>query len=364
MRIAINARSILLANLTGIGRYTYHLLNSLGQVDQTNTYVIHVPKRLFDFKRHLPSLPYKNFEPHVDLFKRGVGKTDIYHLPSPDTIGPYQGKLVVTVHDLVYKTYPQSHTQETIELTEKHMQQVIKRADHIICISNRTRDDLHRFFDLPQEKSTVVYNGVDHKQFYSMNESEKQQAKEILVQMGVVGPFLLFVGTIEPRKNLTGLMAAFTALKQKKIFQGKLVVVGMKGWMTEKIYPLLKSFNIQEDVIFTGFVSDEQVRYFYNLAEVFAFPSLYEGFGFPILEAFCCGAAVVTSNTSSCEEIATDAALIINPESVEELTKGISQMLLDTKLNQAYRLKALQRAQQFSFDKTAKETLRVYENLI
>ena len=163
MRIAINCRSILLNQRTGIGRYTYHLLDNLGKIDHANEYILHAPKRLFDFKRRLPDFSrYKNFKNRVDYLHRGIGKSDIYHLPCPDDIGPFSGSLIVTIHDLIYKTYPQGHTPQTIELTEKYMQGIASKADKIICISENTRRDLHSFLDIPLERSCVVYNGVDH----------------------------------------------------------------------------------------------------------------------------------------------------------------------------------------------------------
>ena len=139
MRIAINARSILLSKRTGIGRYTYHLLDYLGKIDTANQYLLHAPKSLFDFKRRIPNFSrYKNFKNHLDFFRCGVGATDIYHLPCPDRIGPYQGKLVVTIHDLIHRTYPQSQTPQTTELTEKYIQDIVHKADKIICISEKS----------------------------------------------------------------------------------------------------------------------------------------------------------------------------------------------------------------------------------
>src|SRR5579863_9479820 len=130
MRIAINCRSILLTQRTGIGRYTYNLLDALGKTDHTNEYILHAPKRLLDFKRCLPDFScYNNFKNHIDFFGRGIGNSDIYHLPSPDVIGIHSGKLIVTIHDLTYKTYPQGHTPQTIELTEKYMRAIADKAD-------------------------------------------------------------------------------------------------------------------------------------------------------------------------------------------------------------------------------------------
>ena len=365
MRIAINCRSILLSQRTGIGRYTYHLLDSLGQIDHVNEYVLHAPKRLFDFKRRLPNFSrYKNFKNRIDCFRRGIGKSDIYHLPSPDVIGPYSGKLIVTIHDLIYRTYAQGHTPQAIELTEKYMQAIAAKADKIICVSENTRRDLHSLFNIPPEKTCVVYNGVDHHLFYPLSPQERLNAASQLKELGIDKPYILYVGTIEPRKNLAGLLESFALLKLKKVFQGQLVVAGMKGWMQERTGELIKKLEIDRDVIFTGFINDGQLRQFYNMAQVFVFPSFYEGFGFPILEAFCCGAAVITSKTSSCAEIAAEAALTIDPKDIKAIAQAIEQVLADKTLKESLRQAGLKRAQEFSFAAAARQTLAVYQGLI
>jgi len=361
MRIAINCRSILLSQRTGIGRYTYHLLDSLGEIDHDNEYALHVPKRLFDFKRRLPDFSrYKNFKSHTDYFRRGVNKTDIYHLPSPDLIGPYKGKLIVTIHDLVHKIYPQSQTAQATELTEKYIQDIAVKADGIICISENTRRDLHKFFHIPPEKTRVVYNGVDHEVFYPLTEEGRLVALGQLKGLGIDRPFMLYVGTIEPRKNLAGLLESFAILKSKNVFHGQLVIVGMKGWMVENIEALIRGFGIERDVVFTGFISDDQLCQLYNRAEVFVFPSFYEGFGFPILEAFCCGAAVITSKTSSCAEIASHAALTVNPHDTRAIADAMEQVLTDEILNGSLRKAGLKRAKEFSFERMAQGTLETY----
>jgi glycosyltransferase involved in cell wall biosynthesis len=361
MRIAINTRSILLSQRTGIGRYTYHLLDSLGKIDHANAYVLHAPQRLFDLKRRLPDFSrYKNFKRYRDFFHRGVNKCDIYHLPCPDLIGHHEGKLVVTIHDLIYKTYPQSHNPQTIELTEKYMQAIKAKADKIICISENTRRDLHSFLDIPLERSCVVYNGVEHALFYPLSAQERLNAAGGLKEIGIDKPYVLYVGTIEPRKNLAGLLESFALLKSKKVFHGQLVVAGMTGWMVESTGELVKKLGIGRDVVFTGYISDGQLCRLYNMAELFVFPSFYEGFGFPILEAFCCGAAVITSRTSSCGEIASDAALTIDPRDTKAMAQAMEQVLTNKKLNASLRQAGLKRARNFSFLSTAKQTLNVY----
>ena len=365
MRIAINCRSILLSQLTGIGRYTYHLLDSLGTVDPANSYILHVPKRLFDFKRKLSNFSrYKNFKTRIDYFRKGAGRGDIYHLPSPDGIGPYQGRLIVTVHDLIHKTCSQSQSLQATASIEGYMKVIALKADGIICISENTRRDLHRHYNIPAQRTRVIYNGVDHSVFYPLTPAEGLKAAGQLKSLGIERPYILYVGTIEPRKNLTGLLESFALLKTKKVFQGQLVVVGMKGWMVENIGELIKRLGIAEDIVFTGFISDENLRLLYNRTELFVFPSLYEGFGFPILEAFACGAAVITSNTSSCAEIAADAALTVDPQDITAIAQAMEKVLTDKAINQSLRQAGLKRASEFSFTRMAQETLNFYQDVI
>jgi glycosyltransferase involved in cell wall biosynthesis len=364
MRIAINCRSVLLSQRTGIGRYTYHLLDSLGKIDNANEYILHVPKRLFDFKRHSPDFScYKNFKSRIDFLGRGSGKSDIYHLPCPDRLDNYSGKLVVTIHDLIYKTYPQAHTPQTIELTEKYMQAIVAEADKIICISANTRRDLHTFFNMPLAKTCVVYNGIDHAVFYPLSVQGRLSAVKELKELGVDKPYILYVGTIEPRKNLAGLLESFALLKSKNVFQGQLVVAGMTGWMAESMGELINKLGIKQDVLFTGYVSDGQLRQLYNMAELFMFPSFYEGFGFPILEAFCCGAAVITSQTSSCGEIAGEAALRIDPKDPVLMAGAVATVLQDPAFKKSLCQAGLKRAEEFSFAAMAAQTLAVYQRM-
>lgn len=359
MRIAINCRSIMLKNRTGIGRYTYHLIEHLGKVDTQSSYRLYSPKRLLDLKRHAPTFPYHNFKTRVDCFGLGPGKVDIYHLPCPDVIAPFQGKLVVTIHDLIHKTYPQAHTPQTVEATERHMQNLIKHADRIICTSQSTRNDLHRFYDYPQERSKAVLSGVDHATFNQL--ADKTEARAFLNTFGMTEGFILFVGTIEPRKNLQGLLQALTQLKAKGQTT-QLVVVGMRGWMMEEVSKSIEALGLKDNVHFAGFVSDAQLNMLYNTCGMFVFPSFYEGFGFPILEAFCAGAPVITSNVSSCPEIAGDAALLIDPADPSAIAGAISRLIDDKAFADDLGRKGLARAKEFNFTSTAQKTLEVYRS--
>ena len=365
MRIAINCRSFLLKNYTGIGRYAYNLVKSLSEMDHDNEYWLYAQKKYFDFKRTIPRVQAENFHVKVDWFGQGsnkiLGPVDLYHTPTIETLTFEKAKIVVTVHDLVYKTYPAGHTAQTRETAQKQVTQIVDRADRIICCSQSTINDLQQYFPVKPQQMRLVYQGVDKNIFYPLKDQERKQARADLTRRGIPQSFLLFVGTIEPRKNLQNLLLALSILKKKNTFKSKLVVSGMKGWMVEGLADVIKKFDLTDDVIFPGYVSDDELRALYNLCDVFVFPSFYEGFGFPIVEAFSCGAAVVTSNVSSCPEIAADGALVVNPYNPDEIADAVVRLLEDADFKSQLQTKALNRAMSFSFDKTAQETLAVYQ---
>jgi len=367
MHIAINCRSFLSKHFTGIGRYASNLVDSLSRIDQENQYSLYVAKSLFNTKRRIPKVDASNFSVKVDWFHRGVGKilkhVDVYHSPSPDVIDFNHAKIVVTIHDLVYKAFPEGHTEETLRLTDQQIHSFLPKVSKIICSSQNTLNDVHRFFQIDDGKTVLVYQGIDKQVFYQIGEDEKQRAKQRIQSLGIKDPFILFIGTIEPRKNLKNILKAFSILKGRKLFKGKLVVIGMMGWKSEGFSEQIANLGIEHDVILPGFLSNDQLRSFYNLAEVFVFPSFYEGFGYPIVEAFSCGTAVVTSNASSCPEIAQDAAVMVNPYDPDDIARSISRILDNQDLKNDLIQKGLKRAEDFDHLKTARETLDVYREV-
>jgi len=367
MQIAINCRSFLKRQYTGIGRYAFHLVESLSKIDSQSTYHLYARKGLFSFNKNLPRFHANNFVPRIDWFGRGpvemLRGVDVYHLPSPGALdAPEKAKIIVTVHDVIFKAFPQGHTPQTIEAGERQFADIQKKAAKIICCSKSTAGDLRKYFQIPTEKITLVYQGVDRNVFYPIDD-EGRTADQALKNKGIEGPFILSVGTLEPRKNLTNLLHAFHALRTKGKFSGKLVVVGMKGWMHHDIGVLVEKLGLTRHVVFLGYVSDRELCFFYNKAEAFVFPSFYEGFGFPIVEAFCCGAPVVTSDVSSCPEIAGNAALTVDPNNPEDIAGAIDRIIHDHDLKKALKEKGLRRAEDFDFQKTARETLDVYEEV-
>ncbi len=364
MRIGINCHSFLNRRFAGIGRYAYNLVKELIAIDQANAYVLYAKKGWFDFRKKAPKFPAGNCETRLDRRSSGparcLGDVDVFHAPSPGPVDVPGAKVVVTVHDLVYLAYPRGHTPDALRATEDQLQEAFRRADKIICVSHSTRRDLHRYFKIAGDKTVVIHQGVDKDIFRPLKPDEEASSDAYLQARGLGCPYLLWVGTIEPRKNLEHAIRAFSLCRQRGIFQGKLAVVGKKGWGGENIPGLIRQCRLEDDVVFLDFVCDKTLRLLYNRCEALVFPSFYEGFGFPILEAFCCGAAVVTSDVSSCAEIAGDAALKVPPGDPTAIAEALEGILQDRLLRERLRERALKRAEAFSFRRTAEETLAVY----
>ncbi len=368
MRIAINCHSILNRHYAGIGRYTHNLISSLSEIDHNNEYILYVQRGPFDWAKKIPTSPSPNFKIKVDWFKKGPDVVadfcDIFHAPSPGPLPAHKRhKLIVTVHDLIHKALSLTHTDTTVSTTDTFMEEILQKADKIICASFSTCDDLLKFYNVEPQKAVIIYQGVNRDIFRLLPPEELE--KELFIgQKKIEKPFILFVGTIEPRKNLANTIRAFAILKQKGDFEGKLVVVGRKGWKTENIPALIHQCGLEQDIVFLGYVPDRELCYLYNTAEVFVFPSLYEGFGYPLVEAFCCGAAVVTSTVSSCPEIAGEAALMANPYDPRAIAQAMSRVIHNPDLKQQLKERGLLRCQKFSLRKTAMETLALYSQVI
>ncbi|MFA4991727.1 MAG: glycosyltransferase family 1 protein [Candidatus Omnitrophota bacterium] len=353
MKIGIDIRSTLKSS-TGIGRYTINLIKALAAADTKNSYRLYSRKRIFDFKRRLPPLPGKNFSHRVDYFKRGINAVlpdmEAFHTSSFDLERPKKARYVVTIHDVIVKAYPFVHEPRTISRIEGQLKKILDDADSLIADSHNTKSDLMKFYNVDDSRIRVIYPGV------SVRAGERAG--------GVFagrrdGGYILFVGTLEPRKNAQGLIKAFNRLKKNFGISHKLYICGMKGWMYEDIFREYENSEFKKDIIFKGYVPDAELAGLYGNASVFAYPSFYEGFGFPIVEAFGHGAPVVTSSTSSCGEIAGDGALLVNPDNHEEIGDAILRIIRDEDLRRGLVKRGMERARVFTWENTAREFLSV-----
>ncbi len=278
---------------------------------------------------------------------------DIVHLPNQH-FARYalfrKNPFIVTVHDLVRTCF--RFDKETI--TERILLKLdirgIKRASHIITVSQNTRNDLIKYLKIPDNRISVIYNGVDHNIFKPYNIKLLDKS------------YILYVGSERPRKNLDRMFEAFAKLKGE-FPELKLVKVGISG-RSEKyrrsVMRKLDSLRITQDIVFVDYTSELDLAYYYSSAALLCYPSLYEGFGFPPLEAMACGCPVVTSNTSSLPEVVSEAGIMVNPYDTDSLTQAMRQVLTDDKLRDDMIRKGLEQAKRFSWEKTAEQTLEVY----
>ena len=263
---------------------------------------------------------------------------------------------VLTVHDLIFKHLPAHHKRLNRWYLNLAMPLYCRRATHIIAVSECTRRDLIAAYDLPPEKITVVYEAADPR----FRPRSAQEASFARARYGLPERYILFVGTIEPRKNLTRLLAAFEAVFSEGLTEG-LVIVGRRGWLYDDFFAALERSPARDAVIFPGYVPDEDLPALYAGAQSLVLPSLYEGFGLPALEAMACGTPVACSEASSLPEVTGEAALHFDPRSVERITDALYVMLRDADLRTALRQRGLSQASKFSWEQTAAETWNVYD---
>jgi len=385
MRVGIVAGNID-NRATGIDNYAYNLIQNLVLVSDKTTefFIIHPkdnriheiilqsrtqkPEMIYEYATKLPRVPF-------DAQKRlGKALRKLFFIPKlsrslnldilHDTyLGffffyPKELKKVITVYDLVPIKFPQTHCIDSILAHKYILKHSLKHTTKIISISYSTKRDITEYFKIPEEKIEVIHLGVD-EDYKPLPENEIEKIKQ---KYNLNYPFILYVGTLEPRKNIPTLLKAYYKLKKQGL-PYKLVITGKKGWKYRNIFELINRLNLQREVVFTGYVPREDLPALYNAADLFVYPSLYEGFGLPPLEAMACGTPVITSNTSSLPEVVGNAGIMVNPYDVNGLAKAMYEVLTNDGLREELRKRGLERAKMLSWKKTAEETLKVYEKV-
>ena len=357
----------------GIGRYAQELLTSLTQVDAANEYLAfyngparaQVPAPLAALPRRRTRLPNKVWQaevalahllhwPHDRLF-RGV---DLFH--ATDNLLPYLGRVksVFTLYDFAFHHYPETLSAPNRRYLLSMMPRFLRAADRVIAISASTKRDALRVYGLDDSRVTVVYAGVRA----SFRPAPSAARAAVAQKHNLPARFILALGTIEPRKNLVTLLEAYRWLKTRGLGL-KLVVAGRVGWLAQATLQRLRSLGLEGEVLLPGYIPDEDLPALYSAAALLAYPSLYEGFGLPVLEALACGTPVVCSDASSLPEVAGDAALMVNPLDVAAWGQAITRVLADEDLREEMRIKGLAQAARFSWERAAQETLAVYGSL-
>lgn len=360
MTIGINASAAFKPQRTGVEEYTYQLLKHLSRLDvdkhQVVLYVNKADIDTFGFKARKLIFPFMWTQLRLGL-EMLVHKPDILFIPVHVLPLVHPRKSIVTIHGLEYEYFPEMYPASFLRYLRFSTKYALKHAYKIIAVSNNTKRDLVRLYGGDSGKIEVVYHGVNKnpiptgRQEKSKIKNKKQKNENIL-----------YLGRLEKKKNVDRLAKAFNILKQKYKIPHKLILAGPAGYRFEEIERVIKSSKSGDDIVVTGYVSEEEKYKLLENTDEFVFPSLYEGFGMPILEAQSVGAPVVTSNISSLEEIVGESALKVNPLDVEQIAESIYKVINDDKLRKNLIKQGYENAKRFSWEKCAKETLDILIN--
>jgi glycosyltransferase involved in cell wall biosynthesis len=373
MRVAIDIRR---AGDYGLGTYIRNIVNQLARIDDNSRYL------LIGERRHLAefdSLP-DNFELLEYAHQPGTLSThlhlpwllrkrrvDILHMPWFYAPAIVPSRLLITVHDLSDVLAPPVGASPPVQTGRLFFaRRALNRADHIFAVSHASKRDLARFFHIPESKISVVYDAVDER---FLTEPLPADADRILERHAVNSPYVLYAGNIRPQKNLPRLIEAFAVAKAElrgnpEFDQLKLLVIGESLNRHADLRRAVVRARVREDVRFLGFVPRPVLRVFYSRALAFLFPSLYEGFGLPPLEAMAHGTPVLTSNVSSLPEVFQEAALLVNPENVFDIARGIRQILTENALRQTLRRRGYERARMYSWENAARLVHAAYHSVL
>lgn len=307
------------------------------------------PWRMLIWWGQLGRIPFNRLVPQAQLFHATE------HLLMPLRNVP----TILTVHDLIFRHLPEHHKALNRWYLNLTMPLYCRRADHIIAVSEATRRDLINSYQLPPEKITVIYEAAAPR--------FRPQSPEVVAlaktRYKLPDRYLLYVGTIEPRKNLSRLLHVWEKLYQKQEVP-PLVIVGKRGWLSGDFFAALEHSPAHKSVLLTGYVRDTDLPAIYAGATAFVFPSLFEGFGFPPLEAMACGTPVACSNVSSLPEVVGDAALTFSPMNTDAMAESLRRIVKDTDLQAELRKRGYRQAAQFSWDRAAQETLNIYKQVL
>jgi len=393
MRIAIDGRTIT-PSRSGVGGYAERLVRSLLALDRQNHYILFLLQPVESFKaKNLTTVVVTGYErlvlnrywenfvlPHyvrdlrIDLYF-----SPAYALPFLPRFGRFAAlvplsrywkdvfnvdrsvRYVVTIHDVIAILFPQYFTPKMRMWVRFFVWNALTVADSVITDSNSTRNDLVSLSPHVKDRTTVIYPELDHA-FRPVKNSRKLAA--VRKQYSLPANFVLYVGTLEPRKNIPAIVQAYSQLPKRLKMTYKLVLAGGRGWYSEEIETTIKTLGLSDSVLLPGYIAHDDLPALYSLATVFVFPSIYEGFGYPPLEAMACGVPVICSRTSSLPEAVGDAAILVDPRSHMDLLDALKRVLQTPSLRQRLRKKGLRRARTFGWKKCAQETLALFESTL
>ena len=366
MRVAIDTRKI---HDFGIGTYIRNLLRQLARIDRNTEYILLCREPDLGIAAQLgpnfrgvvePSPNYSLREQiHIPWLLRRE-RPDVYHAPHYVLPPAVRCRSVVTIHDCIHLMFPQYlPNRAAYAYARASMWAAARRSDRILTVSEASKRDILHFFNVKPEKIVVVYNAID--EHFSATPSEEQVAR-IRERYQLDHKFVLYVGNIKPHKNLVRLIEAFSQLRRTHD-DLKLLIIGDEISKLPALRRAVHRNKLHKFVRFLGYLKDDTLTVLYRLASVFVFPSLYEGFGLPPLEAMASGTPVVTSNVSSLPEVTGDAAVLVDPYDVDSISDGMRRILDDPRLAEELRIKGLKRAREFSWERSVEKTQRVYREV-
>lgn len=370
MKIVIDAR---FWSESGLGRYIRNLINELQEIDRSNEYYVLLLKKDYDtvlyhsenLHKVLADFKWYGWQEQIELLKiLKVLKPDLVHFPHFNAPIFYRGKFVVTIHDLIHQHF-QTRNTSTLNLLlhaikkigyRKVFSYAVKNSSKIIVPSNFVKEQLQSEWWVKRDKIVVTPEGVDEGMIREVGKVGEKDFIKVADKFGLKKPYLFYIGNAQPHKNLPRLISVFNKLKEK-YFNLSLILSGPNHYFWEKI----KKESHPKGMIFTGFVSEEEMVALYKNAEVFVMPSLEEGFGIPILEAMACSCPVVSSNAGSLPEVGGDAVIYFDPKDEKDMEAKISQILDDEGLRKELIEKGKKRYKKFSWQKMARQTLEIYQ---
>jgi glycosyltransferase involved in cell wall biosynthesis len=377
VQVALNAQLLSTSasyRSAGISRAIWHLLAELPGVAQDERFLVYAPdapanRHLLaasSFSPHLTSLPMDR--PAVRIAWEQLAlpielarvRPDLLHALSFISPVAWRGRSVVTVYDLSFMRFPHLFNRGNRLYLRNFCPPSLRRADRVITISEHARQDVIELCGVRPERVTAILLAADER----FRPASPEAIATFRERHNLPERFVLYLGTLEPRKNVEVLVRAYAHLRQQGSVDHILVLAGARGWQYNPIFDLVRDLGLESFVRFPGYVPDEEQALWYSSATVFAFPSLYEGFGLPLLEAMACGTPVVASRASSLPEVVGDAGLLVDPASRDELSLALRQILEDTDQQQSLAQAGLERAQTFSWRRTAAETIQVYRDVL
>jgi glycosyltransferase involved in cell wall biosynthesis len=369
MKIAVHGSHLCQEREDGNQTYILNLFRAIRDIDTDNKYTFYYNKpsakrvEAPNFEHKVHQAPFM-WTQRVFPFLLRQDKPDVLFMPIQmlPFLKSRKQKSVVTIHDLAFLLYPETFPAKDAFLHKLYVREAINKADHLIAITEATKQDIIKFYKVDPTKITVVYHGVDKDRFRLMQKGEENLVADIKTKYNITKPYILYIGNVQPRKNIQGLIKAYQQMRKNTSHDYQLVIAGAKAWLVEDVMKEIGD-AYRDDIIFTGRFEDAELAPLLWGSDLFVLPSFYEGFGLPILEAMACGVPTLVSNTPSLVEVGGEASLSFDPHSVDDMAKVLDNVISNPELRKEMRLKGLKRVEEFSWNRCAQETINVIKNI-